>query len=182
MTKGALAMQAGKTENAISIFDEALTRDFLHFNSRMGKAFALINLGRAEEAIDLIRRSISLSSTIEEKSMADNVKKIALAKIGDENRMNEINMAIEEKNIAESTWLQLMQGLLASGEGINKLSPETGYAPLHGCAHHGYVRATRFLLDHKADVNVLSKDGKTANEIALEYGNAEIAYMIQQAM
>ncbi|HPS57317.1 MAG TPA: ankyrin repeat domain-containing protein [Spirochaetota bacterium] len=182
MTKGALAMQAGQTEKALLFLDEALTRDFLHFNSRMGKSFALINLGRVEEAVDLIRRSISLSLTVEERLMADNVKKIALARIGDENRIAEINMAIEEKNIAESTWLQLMGGLLASGEGINELSPETGYTPLHGCAHHGYVRAAKSLLDNKADVSVLSRDGKTANEIALERGNAEVAYMIQQSM
>lgn len=55
---------------------------------------------------------------------------------------------------------------------------EDGFTPLHGVAEEGHLEMAQYLIDHGANVNALSNDGKTALDLAVEAQNEEMTALL----
>mmetsp|Transcript_42979 Transcript_42979/g.79918 ORF Transcript_42979/g.79918 Transcript_42979/m.79918 type:complete len:809 (-) Transcript_42979:72-2498(-) len=74
-----------------------------------------------------------------------------------------------------------MFNLLKETPGAINIRPEVrAYGAIHQAAHHGDVKVLREMVeDYKADVKLLTKDGKTAQQVAEEEGHEEAAAFLQ---
>lgn len=55
---------------------------------------------------------------------------------------------------------------------------ERGWTPLHFAARFGQKEIAMFLKDNNADLTILNNEGKTAGQLALFWGNDEIAKVL----
>jgi ankyrin repeat protein len=68
--------------------------------------------------------------------------------------------------------------LVRRGANLNVEDAPNEFTPLMHAAWYGYLRLTKLLLDHGADVNHVNNDGWTALIIASETGHEEIVQVL----
>ena len=81
--------------------------------------------------------------------------------------------------IVSSGNFALLKQQLEKGVNPNQVSPyDDGYTALHMAAQMGKIEFVTLLLDKGADLNLLTRDGFTAKELALKGGHASVAKLL----
>ncbi|MFC1525575.1 PQQ-binding-like beta-propeller repeat protein [Candidatus Latescibacterota bacterium] len=92
------------------------------------------------------------------------------------------NMAKRQlHDAAQSRDLALVQSLLDAGISANAQHPDDGSGPLIWAILGGSADVARLLIEHGADVNERTKEGKSALFWAKNFGNPEIVTLLEQA-
>ena len=73
--------------------------------------------------------------------------------------------------------LEIAQALVAHGADVNCIQ-EGGYTPLHAAAQNGQIAMIALLLGHGADREKCLDDGRTAFDLAVGAGHAQVADMV----
>ena len=107
------------------------------------------------------------------------------------------NIHAHDRNHSTAIYLAAANGLTELGrfllnQGANSnvastvagrlmLSRLTCYAPLHECAHHGYVELTELLVNAGADVDAVDYTNMTPLHVASMYGQSDVARVLIKA-
>lgn len=70
--------------------------------------------------------------------------------------------------------------LIAHGAKVNAQQAESGAAPLHEAAANGDIEFAKLLLEHGAEINAKTKDGKTPLAFALSRSQTEMAAFLRR--
>ena len=73
-----------------------------------------------------------------------------------------------------------MKVLISLGADINAANQEDGRTSLIYAAHEGELEAVKVLVEHRADVNAVDNEGKTALNWAEEENQSDIAAFLQE--
>ncbi|GFG22243.1 isoform 4 of ankyrin-2 [Aspergillus udagawae] len=69
--------------------------------------------------------------------------------------------------------------LIDKGDDVNARDNQLGITPLHCAAHRGNEEMVELLLDHKAEINAICKNGNTAMHYAAEQGQRKVMKILQ---
>ena len=84
---------------------------------------------------------------------------------------------------AKGGYTGVVRLLLQNNADPNKATLDTDatldrLTPLHVAAEHNHVEAVQLLLEHGADHTIQNNDGKTARDLALERGHADVVSLL----
>lgn len=103
-----------------------------------------------------------------------------LASGADVNAVSRESMKITPLHTAVTArQFEIARTLIALGAVVNPRQAENGITPLHEAAASGERALAELLLEHKADINVKTKDGKTPLAFAVSRNQPEMAAFLR---
>ena len=133
----------------------------------------------------LFALNVSFSTTYSEKyASMQRIESVPLEKeallILEESKSDSLNDALEQA-VWDNNTAQLLQ-LLREEIDVNRLNQTDGYAPIHWAVERSLTEVLKILLDHGADVNLMTSNAigkdRTALHMAAELGDPEVIQLL----
>jgi ankyrin repeat protein len=99
---------------------------------------------------------------------------------GDDNKA--LEFALEPHQRSGEPYYHIADTLLKLGADLNRKTTIMGRTVLHGASHRGSILPVRWLIDHNANVNALTDDGKTPLHLAADRNTgSEVVRMLVES-
>jgi len=124
-----------------------------------------------------LRKSINTNAVGDRETLRNlNAAGLSLSQLHDAHiGWTSLTYAAEIKNIA------CVKNLLEAGINPNAISAANGWTPIMHASKQAAIDVVELLLAYNADISILSDDGRTAQQIALQEENIQVSNLLAEA-